>query len=93
MSAVAFVDCDDTLFVHGKNTFLPGAIDSLLAIQERGDRIVFFTARPLLAEWLEPLADAGVDMKRAGYIHKPLADAYYVLDDKLDVARCDTKMP
>lgn len=88
--ATAFIDCDGVVFHEGTNDFLPGAVENLKAIQERGDHIVFFTCRPpgLAREWIEKLRDAGIDVGKCGYLHKPMADSYYYVDDKLDLARC-----
>lgn len=40
-----FIDLDGTIVDHGTNDLLPGAVDLLRRIRERGGRIVFVTRR------------------------------------------------
>lgn len=92
---VAFIDLDGVVFHPGTNDFIDGAPERLKQFQADGWEICFFTCRPMgrIAEpWINALKDAGVDNTRCGYIHKPLADSYCYVDDKLDLEASDVRL-
>ncbi len=73
----------------GTKTLRPGAREQLDLIRSRGHRIWYFSCwgmGPAEWEFLESLGEYG------GFIHKPYADRYMVIDDKLDVTGCRTAL-
>lgn len=86
MIRARFIDVDQTIFHPGTNEFLSDEVrDQLVKWSEAGDHLYMWTMRPpgLAQPWLNKLAAAGIRI--AGYFHKPMADEYYVYDDKLKV--------
>jgi len=86
MKRIFFIDLDGVLVKQGTQEFLPGALAGLQARAKDGEIWFFscwaFTPRDM--EFLHSLP--GVPC--AGVIHKPLADEYVFIDDKLNTEAC-----
>lgn len=89
MSRVYFIDLDG-IVVHqmtaaGIPRLIPGALKMLQDIHASGGRIYFFSC------WL--FTEGNINFLKSlvpfeGFIHKPLADEYVYIDDRLRVDLC-----
>lgn len=86
-----FVDLDGVLVKPGTREFLPGARERLGELLARSDSAVFFFSCWAFTDddvrWLYSHFPSA-----KGYIRKPLADAYVVIDDKLNCTECRTAL-
>lgn len=74
------IDVDHTLVKGGTEDFYPGVKERLKKLAEQGD-IWLFTARPLGPKTKKLIDEMGVPVH--GYIQKPVAHEYAIIDDKV----------
>ncbi len=58
--AAYFIDLDGTVFYHGTNNPLPGAIDLLRSIRAGGHQLIFTTQRSDASSAQEALSEKGI---------------------------------
>jgi hypothetical protein len=89
MSRVYFIDLDGIIVKQitseGTIVLMPGALRMLQDIRASGGRIYFFSC------WL--FTEGNINFLKSlvpfeGFIHKPLADEYVYIDDRLRVDLC-----
>jgi len=86
---VAFIDIDGTCFHEGTDTWKEGALSKLRFLIEDKVRLVLFTSRAP-GVWLNKFVEEGIPL--FGMIHKPLACAYFIVDDRLKSEQCVTDL-
>jgi hypothetical protein len=86
---VAFIDIDGVCFNEGTDTWKYGAIEKLRFLLEDGIRLVLFTSRAP-GTWLNKFV--AEDIPIFGLLQKPLACAYFIVDDRLKTEQCVTDL-
>jgi hypothetical protein len=82
MTRCYFIDVDDTIFKKGsEEPLFEGVIDKINALP---GEVWLFTCRPPRHPWVQQARRLGLRFE--GIIHKPLADEYILVDDKLVAA-------
>lgn len=90
MKRVYFVDLDGVIVLPGWPPIpIPGAVDKLLKLSEKGE-IWLFSCWGLAEAQIAFLNSLGVPFK--GFIPKPLADEYVVIDDHLKIEECSVSL-